>query len=112
MLSFLADENFNGDVVRGLLRRQGDLDIVTVQEVGLSGEADPDVPERAAAHGRIVVTHAINTMAGFAMDRVTAGLAMPGVVEVADHLPIGSVIEDLPLLAECSLEGEWENRTA
>jgi len=30
----LADENFNGDIVRGLLLRQPDLDIVRVQDVG------------------------------------------------------------------------------
>ena len=31
MLRLLADENFNGDIVRGLLLRQPDLDIVRVQ---------------------------------------------------------------------------------
>jgi hypothetical protein len=30
MLRLLADENFNGDVVRALLLRQPDLDIVRV----------------------------------------------------------------------------------
>lgn len=41
MLRFVADENFNNDVVRGLLRRQPELDIVRLQEVGLSGADDP-----------------------------------------------------------------------
>lgn len=35
MLRLLADENFNGDIVRGLLLREPDLDIVRVQDVGL-----------------------------------------------------------------------------
>ena len=43
MLRLLADENFNGDVVRALLLRQPDLDIVCVQDVGLAGIADPDI---------------------------------------------------------------------
>jgi len=30
MLQFAADENFNNDIVRGLLRRKPDLDIVRV----------------------------------------------------------------------------------
>ena len=37
MLRLLADENFNGEVVRGLLLRQPDADIVRVQDVGLAG---------------------------------------------------------------------------
>ena len=35
---------------------------------------------------------------------------MAGVVEVAPSLAVGQVIEDLTLLSEFSLEGEWENR--
>ena len=41
MLRLLADENFNGDIVRALLLRQPDLDIVRVQDVGLAGVDDP-----------------------------------------------------------------------
>jgi hypothetical protein len=33
----LADENFNGAVVRGLLRRNPGVDVVHVQDVGLTG---------------------------------------------------------------------------
>ena len=43
MLRLLSDENFNGDIVRGLLLRQPDLDILRVQDVGLSGADDPNV---------------------------------------------------------------------
>ena len=35
MLRLLADENFSGDIVRGLLLRQPDLDLVRAQDVGL-----------------------------------------------------------------------------
>lgn len=43
MLRLLADENFNDDIVRGLLLRQSDLDIVRVRDVGLAGADDPDI---------------------------------------------------------------------
>ena len=33
---------------------------------------------------------------------------MPGVIEVADDLPLGQVIEDILLLAEYSEQYEWE----
>ena len=55
MLRLLADENFNDDIVRGLLLRQPDLDIVRVQEVGLGGAEDPDILAWADENNRIVV---------------------------------------------------------
>ena len=41
MLLLVSDENFNNDIVRGLLRRNPALDIVRVQDIGLRGEEDP-----------------------------------------------------------------------
>ena len=108
MLRFAADENFNGDIVRGLLRRIPKLDIVRVQDVGLSGADDPSVLEWAADQRRIVVTHDITTLAKHAFDRVAGGQPMPGVFEVRSVVPIGQAIDDLILVAECSVEGEWE----
>jgi uncharacterized protein DUF5615 len=52
MLLLVADENFNNDIVRGLLRKKPDLDIVRVQEVGLRGADDPSILEWAAKEGR------------------------------------------------------------
>jgi hypothetical protein len=37
MIPLAADENFNADILRGLLRRRPDLDIARVQDAGLSG---------------------------------------------------------------------------
>jgi predicted nuclease of predicted toxin-antitoxin system len=56
-MKFLADENFDNSIVRGLMRRQPDIDIIRVQDVGLSGEDDPIVLEWAAQEGRILLTH-------------------------------------------------------
>ena len=110
MLRLAADENFNGDIVRGLLRRNPKLDIIRVQDVGLSGADDPSVLQWAADQGRILVTHDISTLAKHALDRVTAGQPMPGVFEVRSVALIGQAIDDLILLAECSFEGEWEGQ--
>jgi hypothetical protein len=110
MLLLVADENFNNDIVRGLLRKKPDLDIVRVQDVGLRGAEDPLILEWAANEGRVVVTHDATTMTYYAYERVTAGLSMPGVVEVADDLPLGQVIEDILLLADYSNKDEWESQ--
>ena len=110
MLRFAADENFNGDIVRGLLRRNPTLDVVRVQDVNLSGADDASVLQWAADQGRIVVTHDISTLAKHAFDRIAASQPMPGVFEVRSVAPIGQAIDDLILLAECSFDGEWEGQ--
>lgn len=110
MLRLAADENFNNNIVRGLLRRRPDLDIVRVQDVGLSGADDPTVLEWAAQEGRVLLTHDVMTITRYAYERVQAGKPMPGVFEVSRRVPVGLAIEDILLIAECRLEGEWEGQ--
>jgi len=110
MLRLAADENFNNDIVRGLLRRKPELDIVRIQDVGLSGADDPTVLEWAAQEGRVWLTHDVTTITRYAYERVKAGQSMPGVFEVSRAVPVGRAIEDILLLAECSLDGEWEGQ--
>lgn len=109
-LRLAVDENFNNNVVRGLLRRDPDLDIMRVQDAGLSGASDPEVLAWAAREGRVLLTHDVTTVTLYAFDRVRAGQPMPGVFEVRRSVPVGRVIEDILLLVECSMEGEWEGR--
>ena len=110
MLALAADENFNNDIVRGLLRRKPDLNIVRLQDVELSGADDPTVLEWAAQEGRVLLTHDASTITHYAYERARAGKPMPGVFEVNRDVPIGQVIEDILLLAEYSFEGEWEGQ--
>ena len=110
MLRLAADENFNNNIVRGFLRRRPDADFVRVQDVGLSGADDPTVFKWAAEQGRTVVSHDVSTLRKYAYERVAAGLRMPGVFEGPTALSISRAIEDLLLIIECSLEGEWEGQ--
>jgi len=110
MARFLADENFNNQIVRGVLRQSPDLDIVRVQDVSLSGADDPTVLAWAAQEGRIVLTHDVATMITFAYERIQSGLLMPGLFEVSRRVPVGLAIEEIILIAECSLEDEWKGQ--
>ena len=109
-MKLLADENFRGAIVRGLLRRRPDLDLVRVPDVGLGEADDPTILDWAAAEGRLVLTHDAATLIGYAYNRIAAGLAMPGIIEVRQDLPIGPVIDDLLLINDASREGEWEGQ--
>ena len=110
MLLLAADENFNGNIVRGLLRRQPMLDLIRLQDVGVSGAEDSMVLAWAAQEGRILLTHDVSTITRYASERVQAGEPMPGVFEVSRDLSLGRAIEEILLLAECSLAGEWEGQ--
>lgn len=108
MLSFLADENFNNDVIRGVRRRDQRVVIVRVQDAGLAGASDPDVLQWAADNSGAVLTHDISTMTRYALERVRLGRRMPGLFEAGRHVPVTVAIDDIVLLATCSLDGEWE----
>jgi hypothetical protein len=110
MISLAADEDFNNNIIRGLLRRRPDLNIVRVQDVGLSGAGDPAVLEWAAKEGRLLLTHDVTTMTQYVYERIEAGRSMPGVFVCSQDVPIGRAIEDLLILAECSSDGEWEGQ--
>ena len=69
MLRLAADENFNSDIVRGVLRQRPDLDIVRIQDVALSGADDRTVLEWAAGQGRVLLTHDVTTLTRYAYDR-------------------------------------------
>ena len=92
MLRLATDEDFNNRIVRGLMRRQPDLDVVRVQDAGLAGKSDKDVLAWAASEGRILITHDVTTMIQTAYERVAAGLPMPGVFEVSQDISIGRAL--------------------
>jgi hypothetical protein len=48
MLGLLADENLDANIVRGVLRRLPGIEVVRVQDVGLTGADDPTVRAWAA----------------------------------------------------------------
>lgn len=110
MIRLATDENLSRAILRGVPRRLPEADIVRIQDAGLSGAEDPAILQWAAEEGRVMLSHDVATMAYFASQRIEAGLPMSGLFEVPDHLPIGRAIEDIILLATCSLEGEWEDQ--
>ena len=51
MVRLLSVENFNGDIVRGMLIRRPDLDLVRVQDVGLETTEYPGILSWTAENG-------------------------------------------------------------
>ncbi|MEO1387964.1 MAG: hypothetical protein AAFV85_11395 [Cyanobacteria bacterium J06634_6] len=95
---------------RGLLRRNPGIDIVRVQDVGLSGEDDPTVLEWSANEGHILLMHDVSTITRYAYERLNRKLYMPGVIEIHNDAPIGKVIEDLVIILECGVAADFDNQ--
>jgi len=94
----LADENFNGRILRALQRQIPDLDVVRVQDTFLYGTDDQTLLQFAADENRIVLTHDVETLVGYAWERVRSGMPMPGVIVALTNQPIGQIIGDLEIL--------------
>ncbi|MEZ4672530.1 MAG: DUF5615 family PIN-like protein [Anaerolineae bacterium] len=109
-MRLLVDENFNGDILRGLMRAEPKLDIRRVQDTKVYQAADEVVLEWAATESCILLTHDVHTMTKHAYDRIRSGLPVPGVIEVRDSLPIGQAIEELLIVLQVSTAQELANR--
>src|SRR5690242_469781 len=94
-LRLLFDEDFDNDIVRGVTRRLPELDVVRVQDVGLSGAADPQILEWAAQDGRVLFTHDVSTMIAHARSRVAAGNTMPGLFVISQAVAVGLAIDEI-----------------
>jgi predicted nuclease of predicted toxin-antitoxin system len=109
MVRLLADENFHGDAVKGLLSRRPELDLVRVQDVGLIQTDDPTILAWAAANDRILLTHDKTTVPDFAYDRIQLGEPMPGVF-IADQMTVREIIDEVLIIDTASEQIEWANQ--
>ena len=110
MLRLVSDENLNGAIVRGLLRRQPDLDLVRVQDVRLAETPDPEILEWAAGQARVLLSHDVSTVPPAAYRRVADGKPMSGVFIVPDRMPIGQAIDEILFLSLDAEPDEWKDQ--
>jgi predicted nuclease of predicted toxin-antitoxin system len=94
-MKFLTDEHISLALVRGLLRRLPELDIVALRDTELLGKDDPALLEWAATQGRIVLTREVSTLPDFAYERMEAQLPMSGVFVLRRQAFMTQLIEDL-----------------
>jgi predicted nuclease of predicted toxin-antitoxin system len=110
VIKLATDESFDGDILRGLLRRQPGLDVVRVQDTELAEAQDPAILAWAAAEERVLLTHDRDTIPNFAFDRVRAGEPMPGIFLVSDRMPKGQAVEELFMAIHCLTPDECKDR--
>lgn len=100
IVRFLADENLDAGIIRGLRAREP-----------LQGTKDPALLELAERQDRALITYDRNTMTRHCRDRLNAGKLNPGVFILRqDEAAIGAIIESLLLVWSASQAEEWRNQ--
>jgi Domain of unknown function (DUF5615) len=110
VIRFAADENFNNDILRAAWRVEPTLDIIRVQDTEASGFSDPNLLRWLTKENRILLTHDVNTVPGFAKELLKEGFSLPGIFLVHDSKPVAAVAQDILLVASCSSPEEWVNQ--
>ncbi len=110
-MRLLLDENFNNNILRGLLQNSPEIDVIRAQDIPeIAGKDDPTLLAWAAEQGWVLLTHDVRTITGYAYERIEQGLPMPGVVEVSRFAPLKDVIEDILTLIAASIPEDIENQ--
>ena len=107
-LRFQADVNLNQLILRAACRREPALDFQTAEAAGPGGLPDPEVLGRAAAEGRVLLTHDLQTMPHYFTAFITARQSA-GLLLIPQSLPIVSVVDDLLLIWATMDAEEWRN---
>jgi hypothetical protein len=106
-LDLYFDECVNARVIAGV-RRRG-LNLTTAAEQGLLGATDDEHLERATSLGRVIVT-ADPDFFSLIKARLDAELPFPGLIFLANSLPVGRAVAALELLATVLNPVEMTNR--
>jgi len=109
MLRLLIDQDLDHVILRALLLRVQNLDVLTAHQAGLSNASDPDLLAWAAEQERVVITHDRRTMPYHATSRIARAEKIAGIIIVSRQLPVSQVINDLEIIVSCSDMVEWEN---
>lgn len=104
---FLADENFNKVVVKGLLRIQPAIDILTASDAGILGMPDPEVLVFAANESRVLVSHDVATMPTHFGNHIAQGMQSAGLILIPQELAINEAIEVLRIVWLASVQADW-----
>jgi len=110
LIRFLADEDFNNDILRGLLRHLPKLNIIRVQDIEMRNVDDSIILAWAAQENYVVLTHDVNTMVAVAFQRTQEDLPMPGVLAVQRLAPLAKAIDDIVFLAQVGEEADFQDQ--
>jgi Domain of unknown function (DUF5615) len=92
-IRFQADNDLRSGIVRAAQQREPSIDFASAQEAGLDRVSDPEVLDRAALEGRVLVSHDRRTMIDHFRRRISSGKHSPGLLIVSQDALIGEVVD-------------------
>lgn len=107
-MKWLADENLDNNILRGLQRRIPAFDVIRVQDVPeIRGADDITVLAWATRAKRVLLTHDLATMIRALQIHLQSEASCTPIVLVPSALTITMAIGDIALLNECATEADW-----
>lgn len=82
-IRFQADNDLKFGIVKAVRQREPTVDFVSAQEAGLDGVADSVLLDRAAAEGRVLISHDRRTLFDHFHDHLASGKSSPGLLIVS-----------------------------
>jgi hypothetical protein len=108
---FLLDEHINRAIQRQLRRRNPDLEVLAIGDLGTppTGISDPDLLNWVEENGYILVTENRSTMPMHLFNHFNSGRHVPGIFWVRPGVGIGRIIEELYLIWVTSTAEEYRD---
>ncbi len=102
-IRFQADNDLRKAITRAIIRQNSQIDFRSAPTSEL------EILALAAQEGRILISHDFQTMPA-RFKKFTETQRSPGVLLIAQDLPVGQAVERLLLMWEVSKPQDWENR--
>ena len=112
MRRYLIDENLSPAYRAQLLDREPLLEVLRVGDVGAPARStqDPEILKWCEQNNFILVTKDPNTIPKHLSDHLAAGHHVPGIIMINSSVPMGTILDDLILIAAASHEDEYNDR--
>jgi predicted nuclease of predicted toxin-antitoxin system len=111
-LQFLLDEHVNPRLRRALKERAANMVVWCIGDVGAParGTADDDILRWCEEHGFVLLTNDRATMPIHLQAHLAAGRRVPGILIIKRQASFSEMIDDLILIWEASLPGEYQDQ--
>ena len=111
-LCFLVDENTSHTVGDQLLRRQPDIELLTVgdERAPTLGTPDPQILIWLEENGYCLITRNRRSMPRHLRDHLATGRHIPGIFTLRPGASFGAMIEDLLMIWGASSPAEYQDQ--
>ena len=94
-IRFQADNDLKFGIVKATRLHEPAIDFASAQDAGLDGLGDPELLERLALEGRVLVSHDRRTMLDHFRAHLMAGRSSPGILIASQGEQIGRIVESI-----------------